>query len=150
MGTPSHPFLRVALYYFLIKTPDLYLTSKMQGRGCNATKGVERSLSFKIGEKTKKPEHLLPARKEAESSLSCFRTRELSGGPGTINLGNCHPRLRPTPDLEGSLTTVCYHYTLLLSLIACDYSDYFNSSSRGERQLQVPLGLPPFFLPRRL
>ena len=45
------------------------------------------------------------------------------------------------------MTTICYHYTLLFSLIACDYSDYFNSIGRGGRQLQVPPGLAPWFLP---
>ena len=36
---------------------------------------------------------------------------------------------------------------MLFSLIACDYSDYFNSIGRGGRQLQVPPGSAPSFLP---
>ena len=38
-------------------------------------------------------------------------------------------------------------HALLFSLITCDYSDYFNSIGRGGRQLQVPPGLAPWFLP---
>lgn len=158
-GAPP-PFLKAVLSFTVCpsKHPDLPVPSRLEGGGGVTPRGLERSQRLLMGNANIDAGTPVPSSEMEPGTALSRQPSAHAAAPGS----SPGLRRRPAQFIEGTVIldapthcrpsraspmTICYCYTLLLSVIAYDYFDYFNLTSGRETQLPVPLRLPVLSVP---